>query len=254
MISWLIRYVPRKYLQRLSGIGRWAAGIWLMGRGSECPVCGNSYRRFLAYGRLRSRPNALCPGCLSLERHRLIWLYLQNRTDFFNRPMDVLHIAPEQCFIGPFTQRHGERYITADLESPWARVKMDIHQMPFADKTFDAVLCNHVLEHVTDDVQAMREINRVLKPGGWAVLQIPFFQPVPEKTFSDDSIIDARERERVFGQADHVRRYGTDYPDRIRASGLLAEEERFAFDLSPEECKAHGLVPEILYIGRKARL
>ena len=252
MISWLIRFVPRKYLQRVSGLGRRAAGLWLRGKGSTCPVCGNSYRHFLPYGRLRSRPNALCPGCLSLERHRLIWIFLQRRTEFFNKQMDVLHIAPEQCFIGPFTACHGERYITADLESPWAKVKMDIHHMPFADNTFDAVLCNHVLEHVQDDIQAMREIKRVLKPGGWAILQIPFFHPVPDQTFSDDSVTDARTRERLFGQADHVRRYGRDYAERIRVAGLVPDEDEFAFSLSPEECKAHGLVPENMYVGRKA--
>ena len=182
----------------------------------------------------------------------MIWIFLQRYTEFFSREMDVLHIAPEQCFIGPFIACHGERYITADLESPWAKVKMDIHHMPFAGNTFDAVLCNHVLEHVQDDIQAMREIKRVLKPGGWAILQIPFFHPVPEQTFSDDSITDARARERLFGQADHVRRYGKDYAERIEAAGLTADEDRFAYTLTPEECKKHGLVPEILYIGRKA--
>ena len=251
LISWLVRYVPRKYLQVISGTGLRVAGWWLKGKGSECGICGNSYRRFLPYGRLRARANALCPGCLSLERHRLIWRYLHEHTGFFQRDLDVLHIAPEQCFIAPFTRQHGDRYVTADLESPWAKVHMDIHQMPFADGSFDVVLCNHVLEHVQDDIQAMREICRVLRPGGWAILQIPFFKPVPAQTFSDDSVTGKRERERLFGQADHVRRYGTDYPDRIAQSGLHPVLEDFAFRLTAEECDAGGLVPEIIHIGKR---
>lgn len=252
LISWLIRFVPRRYLQALSGTGLRIAGWFLRGTGSTCGICGRSYRRFLPYGRLRARENALCPGCLSLERHRLIWLYLKSKTDFFKRPLDVLHIAPEQCFIGPFTRQHGERYVTADLESPWAKVHMDIHKMPFPDASFDAVLCNHVLEHVADDIQAMREIHRVLKPGGWAILQIPFFRPVPEHTFSDDSVTDVREREKLFGQSDHVRRYGNDYADRILSSGLQPESESFAFSLTEKECREGGIVPEIIFVGRKS--
>jgi len=251
IISFLVRYVPRKYLQYFSGAGLRLAGWWLRGEGSRCGVCGNSYKHFLPYGRLRSRPNALCPGCLSLERHRLVWKYLREKTQFFTRPMDVLHIAPEQCFISPFTAAHGDRYVTADLESPWAKVHMDIHSMPFADNSFDAVLCNHVLEHVQDDLQAMREIRRVLRPGGWAILQVPFFSPVPEKTFQDDSVTGRLEREKLFGQADHVRRYGQDYAQRIREAGLTALSEDFAFTLSKEECISGGLVPETIFIGRK---
>ena len=106
---------------------------------------------------------------------------------------------------------HGEKYITADIESPLAKIKMDIHAMPFAENSFDVVLCNHVLEHVQDDIQALREICRVLKPGGWSILQVPFFAPIPEVTIEDTSIVGPREREKAFGQDDHVRKYGKDY-------------------------------------------
>ena len=90
----------------------------------------------------------------------------------------MLHVAPEQCFLKRFEKLHGDRYITADIESPLAKVKMDIHQMSFESDKFDVVLCNHVLEHVDDDIKAMSEIKRVLKPGGWAIMQVPFFSPV----------------------------------------------------------------------------
>lgn len=206
----------------------------------------------MPYGRINPRPNALCPHCLSLERHRLIWMYLQQETNFFKTPLQVLHVAPEVCFMKRFEKQHGVRYITTDIESPLAKVKADIHQLPFADNTFDAVLCNHVLEHVADDIQAMREIKRVLKPGGWAILQVPFFSPVPETTFEDNTITDKREREKIFGQDDHVRKYGQDYASRINASGLIAEKNNFAQSLSKEIiARASIMENEVLYIGKK---
>ncbi len=242
LIAFLIRYVPRKYLQRISGPGLKIAGWFLTGNRVQCPVCSRSFRKFLPYGRLKPRPNALCPNCLSLERHRLIWLYLKEKTAFFQTKQSVLHIAPEACFIPRFEEIHQEKYVTADLESPLAKVKMDIHHMPFDDNTFDAVLCNHVLEHVDDDIQAMGEINRVLKPGGFAILQVPFFSPIPDKTISDPSIKDRKTREKLFGQDDHVRRYGHDYSERINASGLRAVEDDFVNTLPEKDLRRFGLV------------
>lgn len=235
LISWLIRYVPRKHLLRLSAVGLRVVGFFYAGNQVECPVCRHTYRKFLPYGRINPRPNALCPSCLSLERHRLIWLYLRERTPFFQQPLDVLHIAPEQCFMKAFEKQHGDRYITADLESPLAKVKMDIHHMPFADRSFDVVLCNHVLEHVDSDIHAMTEIHRVLRPGGFAILQVPFFAPVPDVTKEDPSITNPREREVHFGQDDHVRKFGKDYADRINRSGLVAHPDAFARELPQAE-------------------
>lgn len=252
IIAFLIRFVPRTYLQRVSGLGLKILGVFYAGNAVQCPVCEKRYRMFLPYGRINTRENALCPNCLSLERHRLIWVYLQQQTDFFKKPKQVLHIAPEACFINRFEKIHGEGYITADIESPLAKVKMDIHQIPFAENTFDVVLCNHVLEHVRDDIQAMHEIHRVLKPGGFAILQIPFFNPVPDVTFEDASITDKREREKIFGQDDHVRKYGNDYPKRIAQSGLTPVEDRFVFTLPEDQVKKFGLVrSEIIYRGNK---
>ena len=175
LISLLIRFVPRRYLQLFSGVGLKVLGVFYSGKDVQCTICGHEYKTFLPYGRINPRPNALCPSCLSLERHRLIWLYLKEKTNFFQQPQDVLHVAPESCFMKRFEAVHGARYITADIESPLAKVKMDIHAIPFPENSFDVVLCNHVLEHVGDDIQALREIRRVLKPGGWAILQVPFF-------------------------------------------------------------------------------
>lgn len=228
LISLLIRYVPRKYLQLFSGIGLKMLGVFYRGHAVQCPICNSHYRSFLPYGRRNPRPNALCPSCLSLERHRLIWLYLKEKTNFFSRKLSVLHIAPEPCFMKRFEKIHGDTYITGDIESPLAKVKMDIHRIPFEENKFDVVLCNHVLEHVQDDIKAMSEIKRVLKPGGWAILQVPFFSPVPDNTLDDNSITDPREREKVFGQDDHVRKFGKDYPQRIEKSGLKVILDDFA--------------------------
>ncbi len=252
MISWLIRYVPRKYLQRVSGIGLRVLGILYGGSAVVCPICSRSFRKFLPYGRINPRQNALCPHCLSLERHRLIWLFLRDKTDFFGHPQQILHIAPEACFMDPFETIHGKGYITADIESPLARVRMDIHKIPFEPNTFDVVLCNHVLEHVRDDLKAISEIARVLKPGGFAILQVPFFRPIPEVTIEDLSVTDKRERERLFGQDDHVRKYGYDYPKRIQHGGLTPIESNFIDSIPEDVRRKYGLVTgEIIYGGTK---
>jgi SAM-dependent methyltransferase len=252
LIAWLIRYVPRKYLQRVAGVGIKVVSIFYTGNNVTCPVCGKHFRKFLPYGRINTRPNALCPNCLSLERHRLIWLFLQAKTEFFKRPMNVLHIAPEPCFIQRFEKQHGVGYITADIESPLAKVKMDIHRIPFEDNYFDIVLCNHVLEHVNDDIRAMREICRVLKPGGFSIMQVPFFNPVPDITYEDPDITNPRQRERIFGQNDHVRKYGRDYASRIERAGLKAIRDDFADTLGEETRQRYGLVKgEVLYGGRR---
>lgn len=252
LISLVLRRVPRKYLQRVSGPALKVAGLFLAGNSVTCPVCQRGFRSFLPYGRLHPRPNALCPNCLSLERHRLIWLYLKSRSDFFKRQQSVLHLAPEACFIPRFEKVHRDQYITADIESPLAKVKMDIHAMPFEDNRFDFVLCNHVLEHVDDDRIALNEIYRVLKPGGMAILQVPFFHPIPDKTFSDPSITDPKERERLFGQDDHVRRYGKDYAERIAASGFRTVADNFIESLSDDDRHRYGLANgELIYVARR---
>jgi SAM-dependent methyltransferase len=252
LISLIIRYIPRKYLQHVGGLGLKLVGVVYAGSNVTCPVCEKSFRKFLPYGRIKPRPNALCPNCLSLERHRLIWLYLNERTDFFKASAEILHIAPEACFIKRFEKIHGKHYITADIESPLAKVKMDIHKIPFEDNKFDVVLCNHVLEHVEDDIMAMREINRVLKTGGFAILQVPFFHPVPDVTQQDNTITDPRERERLFGQDDHVRKYGKDYSKRMQLAGLKPLEDNYVNELDDTVVKKFGLVKgEVIYRAEK---
>lgn len=240
LISFLIRYIPRKYLQLFSHWGLKVAALFYRGDQVECPVCTQQFRKFLPYGRV-ARENALCPNCLSLERHRLMWLFLKDRTDFFTKSQAVLHIAPELCFIDRFRNVHGEMYTTADLESPLADVKMDVLDMPFKDGSQKIVFCNHVLEHVADDFQAMREIFRVLEPDGWAILQIPLFYPLKDVTYEDPSITKPSEREKHFGQSDHVRMYGKDYSDLLRSVGFQVEEVWLAKELGEEKTKRFAL-------------
>lgn len=250
IVSFLLRKVPRKYLQLVSHYALHVLAIFYKGKKVECPVCSSTFRKFLPYGR-QSRDNALCPNCLSLERHRLIWLYLKRETSFFTEKAKLLHVAPEYCFINRFDKLPHLEYITADIESPLAKVKMDVHEIPFPESSFDMVFCNHVLEHVTDDRKAMREIYRVMKPGGWGILLIPLFYPLPDQTIEDPSITDSRVREELFGQDDHVRKYGLDYVDRLKEAGFEVEDN-FVNQLSSAEQARFGIpASEVLFTVKK---
>lgn len=207
--------------------------FFLRGNNYIDPIDGRSFRKFLPYGYGKQRENALSPSTLSLERHRLLWLYLQNETDFFTVHKKVLHMAPEQCFLKKFKQQKNLEYITADLYSPIADVKADICNLPFENNSFDVVFCNHVLEHIHDDTKAMKELYRVLKPNGIGIFQIP--QDLNRvTTFEDDSITDPKERAKIFGQYDHVRVYGRDYFDKLRSIGFNVEEIDYTKKITPE--------------------
>jgi len=195
---------------------------WLpyYGKGRLCPVCGKSSRKFESFG-TPPRADAQCIFCDALERHRFVWRYFESETNLFDgKPKKVLHVAPENCFESRLRKRLGQNYITADLLDPHAMVKMDITDIQYPDDYFDVIYCSHVLEHVLDDRKAMREFHRTLKPDGWAILHVPI---TVETTFEDPSIVDPADRLRVFGQVDHVRRYGNDYIDRLRESGFTVK-------------------------------
>lgn len=253
LIRFAIRKIPRKYLQIISPVVMNVMKRLYKGNAVECPVCSSTFSKMLPYGRIVSRENALCPECLSLERHRLMWLFLKKKTNFFTDKIKLLHIAPEHCFINRFEALPNLEYITADIESPLAKVKMDVHQIPFEENTFDVVFCNHVLEHVDNDIQAMKEMLRVLKPGGWAILQSPI-DPTRTVTFEDSTIVDPAERERIHGQDDHMRTYGLDYGDRIKSSGFVVTESLFVKELPADLVKRYCLPSEeIVYYCEKAK-
>ncbi len=182
-----------------------------------CPVCKSHLSHFiLSIADLQE--NARCPVCRCLERHRLDWVFLNTKTNLFDgRPKKMLHVAPEAIFELKFRKISGLIYITADLNNPRVMCNLDITEIPFADHSFDVIYCSHVLEHVPNDRKALRELYRVLKPGGWALLQVPI---TAKKTFEDPTIEDPFERKRLFGQIDHVRRYGPDYRERLVEAGF----------------------------------
>ena len=239
-------------LIRLSYMAAPILALFYKGDNFQDPIDGRKYRKLLPYGyKGRQRENALAPASLSLERHRLLWLYLQKRSNFFSEKQSVLHVAPEQCFYGRFRKMKNLDYLTADLDSPIADVKMDIHDIQYEDNHFDVVFCNHVLEHIPNDKKAMQELYRVLKKGGFGIFQIP--QDLSRATtFEDDSITDKKQRAEIFGQYDHVRIYGRDYFDQLRAVGFRVDEVDYTRTLTPDEVDRYRLAPgEILPVCYK---
>ncbi|NYJ28440.1 class I SAM-dependent methyltransferase [Allomuricauda sp. ARW1Y1] len=251
LFKYFLNLIPRPLLIRLSYWVRPLIAFSLKGKTYTDPIDGKSFRKFLPYGYENPRENVLSPSTLSLERHRLLWLYLKNKTDFFTRPIKLLHFAPEQAFYQRFKKLDHITYTTTDLNSPLADVKADICHLPFDDDTFDVILCNHVLEHIPDDTKAMQELYRVMKPGGWGIFQIP--QDLKrEQTFEDNTITDRKERARIFGQYDHVRIYGRDYFDKLRSVGFKVEEVDYTNTLPKEDVEKYRLAKgEIIPLVKK---
>ncbi len=250
VIRVLLNTIPRPFLIKASYWVRPIVSWYLKGATFTDPIDGESFRKLLPYGYEKQRKNALSPSTLSLERHRLLWLYLKNETDFFTSDKKILHFAPEQCFLKRFGALKNLDYITTDLESPIADVKADICDLPFVDDEFDTIFCNHVLEHIPDDTKAMQELFRVLKKGGMAILQIP--QDLSrEQTFEDNSITDKKERAKIFGQYDHVRIYGKDYFDKLRSIGFTVDEVDYTNKIAPEKlerfCLTKGEILPVCY-------
>ena len=197
------------------------------------------------------RKNVLCPHCLSLERHRLLWLYLKERTNIFTIRGKFLHIAPEQCFWSRFKELSNLEYVTGDLESPLAQHHFDLHDIPFDDNSFEIIMCNHVMEHVENDIQCMSELYRVLKPGGWAIMQVPI-DFSRDETLEDSSIQTPEEREMHYWQKDHLRLYGKDYPDRLESTGFKVRRDHFAQEIDEELIDKYRLQKEeVIYFAQK---
>ena len=253
LIKLILNLIPRPVLQR---VAEWIVplvGLLYVGKGKQCPLCGCQRRKFLPYGYVTSRENALCPNCLSLERHRLLWLWLLRESDIGRGAMalpKMLHIAPEVALMRKFKKMYAndaERYVTADLESPLADIHFDVQQIPLEDESFDCVICNHIMEHVEDDGKALGEIYRIMRRGGWGVILSPV-ELEREKTFEDDTITDRAERTRIFGQYDHRRIYGRDYAERLRAAGFEVYDIDYKNELSKAEQQLYALPADHLYI------
>ncbi len=252
LVSFTTRFIPRHYLQLFAAFALKTLGVFYLGNKFEDPISGKKYRKLLPYGRTKVRENALAPHSMSLERHRLIWLYLREKTNFFTEPQKVLHIAPEYCFLKVFKKQRNLDYVTADLISPWADVKMDVQVIPFTDSMFDVVICNHVLEHVDSDFKAMQEIHRVLKPGGFAILQVPMDLSM-DKTLENSAYNTPELREKYYQQRDHLRLYGKDYGARLQTAGFEVDENDYVKTLPVNLVERYALPKdEILYVCRKS--
>ncbi len=254
VIKWVLNSLPRPVLQSFASWGVPVMGRLLyFGRGVECPICGSRYRRFMPYGYVESRENALCPNCLALERHRLLWLYFVHESDILDGGKDILHIAPEVAIkrkLKRALKGCAGSYLTADLESPLADMHFDVQSIPLDGNTFDIVICNHIMEHVEDDLRALSELHRIMRKGGWGVILSPV-DICREHTFEDDSITSSEERTRIFGQYDHRRIYGSDYVQRLSSAGFMVEDVDYCSQFSEKLQKLYALPKDHIYIVRK---
>jgi SAM-dependent methyltransferase len=231
-------WIPAPIKQPLKDTKKALMDMACRGTGRYCPVCGKSSRKFAKAG-IVARKDARCIHCRSLERQRLVWLYFNRKTNLLGGGIQsMLHVAPEPAFETLLRGSLGSAYLTADLHNPRAMVKMDVTDIGYPDRYFDAIYCSHVLEHVPDDRKAMGEFYRVLKPGGWAILLVPV---EADQTFEDLSIIDPKERLRLFGNPGHVRRYGPDFADRLREVGFKVTVTAPAGFLTPAEIEEMGI-------------
>ena len=239
IVRLLLNLFTRTFLIRTSLLFKPFFDIFFKGTKFSDPINNKSYSYFFPYGYNIQRKNALCPGTFSLERHRLLWLYLKKETDFFNSNNKILHFAPEQCFH-KFFKSFFKNYTTTDLNSPIVDIKADICNLPFNDNSFDYILCNHVLEHIYDDEKAMKEIYRVLNKNGIAILQVPI-DINSNYTHEGRDIDNKQDRNKLFGQYDHLRMYGLDYFKKLKNIGFKVKNENYLSNISQDEKDKYSL-------------
>lgn len=251
LIKLFLNIFSRGFLIRISFFFKPILKILMYGNKYTDPIDGNTFRAFLPYGYNKIRNNVLSPSTFSLERHRLLWLYLKNETSFFKAKLKVLHFAPESALMNQFKKLKNLSYDTIDLNSPIADIKADICDLPFLDNSYDFILCNHVLEHIIDDNKAMKELYRVLNKNGIGIFQVPMDYN-RDTTFEDFSVTNKKERNKLFGQYDHVRIYGLDFFDRLQKAGFSVERCEYTSKLSKEDIIKFCLPKkEIIPICRK---
>jgi predicted SAM-dependent methyltransferase len=218
----------------------------------ECPFCGEQFKSFLPGGLdipvLKEkqvvgggyRLHYHCPICHSLDRERLVYLYLTKKANIFKLKVRLLHVAPEAKLHKILSVQPNISYLSIDLSSNLANVKADITQMSFKENSFDIIICNHVLEHTQNDRKAMHELYRILNPNGWAILQVPISNML-ETTYEDPAIKKPEEKEKKFGQRDHVRIYGKDYKYRLEAAGFKVDVFNFVKEFDKSSAYRFGL-------------
>jgi SAM-dependent methyltransferase len=211
-----------------------------------CVICSHNYRIFEPFKNIE---NEKCTNCGSMKRHRLLYKYLWDYTQIFSTTenLNLLHFAPEKAFYKIFSKNENIRYFPCDIEPDSYKFfrntkiyKVDITEIAFKDNSFDVILCNHVLEHIVDDGSALRELYRVMKKGAWGIFQVPIdFNR--EKTYEDPTKTTPEERYAAFGQMDHVRWYGNDYPERLKKAGFKVSAFRYTDEFSAKEKFKYGL-------------
>jgi len=237
------RIIPRRYHTVVRYI---LITIRYFGLRFKCPCCGGHFHTFLPFETDRK-----CPRCGCLKRHRLLWLYLKEKTDFLTGHRKVLNVSPLPFFQKKCKNLKNLDYISVDISSPTSMIRMDITNIAMSDNQFDCIICYHVLEHIPNDTKAMRELFRVLKPGGWGILQSPVRHDL-DKTFEDPNIVSPEERKNVFGQRDHVRIYGRDYKNRLERAGFIVKLDNFVKELEEDEIKRYDLPKnEMIYFCAK---
>ena len=262
MRSYIKKFIPFTLGQKLRGLWQKTQSIYYKGNRYHCPFCGNTFRKMLSGGfdlpviREKNivgsgrRKNDVCPRCYSTDRDRLLYLFLKNKTDLFTRKkVKLLHVAPAGSMKALLSKQDNIEYVmgTKHHEGFYYSKDIlifDITDMSYANDTFDVILCNHVLEHIHEDMKAMSELYRVLKPGGWAILQVPISYTIPE-TYEDRTIELPREREKHFGQFDHVRIYGKDYFDRLTRVGFnCSQHDPFTENWGISDIESYALNKE----------
>ena len=256
------KIIPRTCYAKISHLYNYFRLLPYFGFKYQCNICNGNFHKLLPIG-IDNTPSkniigagyryTVCPKCNSTDRERLLYWYIINKKNIFysQKTINLLHIAPEKNLHRMFKVSNKINYFSGDLNPLVADIKIDITNIKFENNFFDFIICNHVLEHVKDDKKAMRELFRVLKPDGEAILQVPISK-YNQETFEDFSITSPVEREKYFGQKDHVRIYGKNYKEKLENVAFKV----YLFDiktfLSIKKIKKYGLnKDEILYICGK---
>jgi len=216
-----------------------------------CPIANREFKTFITLGNDKRTPSngAKC-------RQRLVWLYLTKELNILHDSLKILHVAPELSYFEVLKKQKNIEYFPGDkMVDGYSNQKgvnnIDLTELKYDNDFFDLIICNHVLEHISDDRKAISEIYRVLKNGGKAIVTVPIDENL-EKTREDPCIISPVDRKKYFGQWDHLRVYATDVKQRFENEGFNTEMIRYASKFSAEERSKMGLSLDLIIVGKKA--
>lgn len=231
----------------------------------QCPYCHRPLSKFMPAGldvpvlkRLNVvggglRENVKCFVCGSIDRERLIYLYLKRHSSLLEVGGDVLHVSPEAVLMQTLLKNNKVNYVRSNIKASRADLIFDVTQIPLKDDAFDVIIMNHVLEHVDDDIAAMKEVYRVMRQGGFGIFQVPISFEL-ESTLENDDVTTDEQRLATYGQEDHVRLYGLDYISRLESVGFKVKQFDWKTDpkLYPNRHNKYGLIDnEKLFVCSK---